>query len=113
MSSRHFSPSEHRHRRDQPGYRGSLLDTDNLLLEPIEEALLESMGSLDGGSHLVSMLVVDPRVDQQLVEHVRGLAAESANGVHCGISALAGPGLALRGRETASRQSRSQSASVS
>lgn len=68
------------------------------------------MGSLEGGSHLVSMLVVD----QQLVEHVRGLAAESANGVHCGISALAGPGLALRALgETASRQSRSQSASVS
>lgn len=79
----------------QPGLE--LLALDNVLIRP-PSADVAGLGFMEGYSHLGSLLVVDPRVDQALADDLHQLTA--GHDVHAGISlarAVSGTaGLALR-----------------
>ncbi|EMY33844.1 urease accessory protein UreD [Arthrobacter crystallopoietes BAB-32] len=76
---------------------GRLLALDNLLIRPGDpDAPLSGMLFLEDYSHLGSMLVVDPRVDADLVRELQDLLAPLDPGGQLGISLLNGPGFALR-----------------
>ncbi|PLC11924.1 urease accessory protein UreD [Kocuria flava] len=77
---------------------GRTVVLDNLRLRPGEDAVAE-LGFLEGRSHLGSLLVVDPRTDQGLIDrvHARLTTAESQMpGLRCGVSPLPVPGLVVR-----------------
>lgn len=90
-------------------YRGVVLRTevrmdgrtvvlDNLRLHPGDDAVA-GLGFLEGRTHLGSLLVVDPRVDRELVERVHDLLAAAEDrvpGLRCGVSELPVPGLVVR-----------------
>ena len=76
---------------------GRLLALDNLLIRPGDPAApLSGMLFLEDYSHLGSMLVVDPRVDAELVRELQDLLAPLDPGGQLGLSLLNGPGFALR-----------------
>jgi urease accessory protein len=76
---------------------GRLLALDNLLIRPGDPAApLSGMLSLEDYSHLGSMLVVDRRVDAELVRELQDLLAPLDPGGQLGLSLLNGPGFALR-----------------
>lgn len=70
---------------------------DNLLLAPRDGAAgMQRTGLLEGHTHVGSLLVVDPRVDESTLQLVRGHLADRAEHLVGGVSALSVPGLALR-----------------
>lgn len=77
--------------------RGQLLALDNLLIRP-PAGDVTGLGFMEGFSHLGSLVVVDPRVDQALADELHAVSAEHQ--AHTGISltrSLAGTtGLVLR-----------------
>jgi len=76
---------------------GRLLALDNLLIRPGHpDAPLSSMLFLEDYSHLGSMLVVDPRVDDVLVRELQDMLGPMDPGGQLGLSLLNGPGFALR-----------------
>lgn len=83
--------------RVETGDRGQLLALDNLLIRP-PAGDVTGLGFMEGFSHLGSLVVVDPRVDQTLANELHTVTAEHQ--AHTGISltrSLAGTtGLVLR-----------------
>ncbi|MGK3955589.1 urease accessory protein UreD [Arthrobacter sp. R4] len=83
--------------RVETGDRGQLLALDNLLIRP-PAGDVTGLGFMEGFSHLGSLVVVDPRVDQALADELHAVTADHQ--AHTGISltrSLAGTtGLALR-----------------
>ena len=83
--------------RVETGDRGQLLALDNLLIRP-PAGDVTGLGFMEGFSHLGSLVVVDPRVDQTLADELHAVTAEHQ--AHTGISltrSLAGTtGLVLR-----------------
>lgn len=83
--------------RNEIRWDGRLLVLDNLLIRPGDPASpLSGMLFLEDYSHLGSMLVVDPRVDDGLVQELQDLLAPMDPGGQLGLSLLNGPGFALR-----------------
>ncbi|WP_019203526.1 urease accessory protein UreD [Tsukamurella sp. 1534] len=95
-----WSPDGARFRYDELRLRteihrgGDVLAVDNVLVEP-GAADPSGIGFLEGRSHFGSLTVVDPRVDDALLDRIHDVA-EAAGGVRSGLTALAGPGLVLR-----------------
>jgi urease accessory protein len=83
--------------RVESGGAGGLLALDNLLIRPPRHDVT-GMGFMEGFSHLGSLIVVDPRVDQALADELHEVTA--VHGAHTGISLTAAvmgtAGLALR-----------------
>ncbi len=83
--------------RVDTGNSAELLALDNVLIRP-PSADVTGLGFMEGCSHLGSLLVVDPRVDQELADCLHQLSA--GHDVYAGISltrTVAGAtGLALR-----------------
>lgn len=80
---------------------GELAVVDNLLLRPGDGTLsADSLLYLEDQTHFASLLAVDQRIDQALVEELREImaehAADYAHPVRHGISLIDGPGLAVR-----------------
>ncbi|GGC91788.1 urease accessory protein UreD [Tersicoccus solisilvae] len=70
---------------------------DNLVLAPRDGAAgMTGLGYLEGHSHVGSLLVVDPRVDDAVVDAARDRLAARAGSLTGGVSALAVPGLTMR-----------------
>lgn len=74
---------------------GRLLAVDNLLITP-ENDRIGGLGFMEGRSHLGSLLVVDPRVDDDLVDDIYQLVAGFEDRALVGLSLLAEPGFVLR-----------------
>ncbi|KXO92226.1 urease accessory protein UreD [Tsukamurella pulmonis] len=95
-----WSPDGARFRYDELRMRteihrgGALLAVDNLLIEP-GRADPSGIGFLDGHTHVGSLTVVDPRIDDALLDEVHALT-EAAGTVRSGLTALSGPGFVLR-----------------
>lgn len=80
------------------GRHGSrLLALDNLLIRP-PAGDVTGMGFMEGFSHVGSLLVVDPRVDQALADHLHALTLDhdARAGVSLTRTALGTTGLVLR-----------------
>lgn len=92
---------------------------DNLIVRPGEGSTpVDSALLMDGRTHLGTLLAVDRRVDDALVEDVRGIvataldeslarsgrAADDVEAPVAGVSALDGPGLAIRVLGTSTQQ---------
>ena len=80
---------------------GELAVVDNLLLRPGDGTLSsDSLLYLEDQTHFASLLAVDHRIDQTLVEELREVmdahAENYAQTVHHGITLTDGPGLAVR-----------------
>jgi urease accessory protein len=70
---------------------------DNLVLAPEDGARgMNRMGFLEGHTHVGSLLVVDPRVDDAALEMARVQVATRAEHLVAGVTTLSVPGLALR-----------------
>lgn len=70
---------------------------DNIRLEPSgDEPGFDGVGSFERFSHVGSLLVLDPRVNDAALAAVRALLTERAGHLRGGASALAVPGFALR-----------------
>ena len=70
---------------------------DNLLLAPQDGARgMSRVGFLEGHTHVGSLLVVDPRVDDAALEMARVQVATRAEHLVAGVTTLSVPGLALR-----------------
>ena len=70
---------------------------DNLVLAPQDGARgMNRVGFLEGHTHVGSLLVVDPRVDDAALEMARVQVATRAGHVVGGVTTLSVPGLALR-----------------
>jgi urease accessory protein len=70
---------------------------DNLVLAPEDGARgMNRMGLLEGHTHVGSLLVVDPRVDDAALEMARVQVAARAEHLVAGVTTLSVPGLALR-----------------
>lgn len=67
---------------------------DALILEP-SAGDVAGLGGLDAHTHVGTLLVVDPRVDADLVDDVSAMA-DRAEGLLVGVSLAPGPALALR-----------------
>ncbi len=74
---------------------GTLLAVDNLLIEP-RGADPSGIGLLDGHTHVGSLIAVDPRIDDALIDEVHAITETAGTGVRSGLTALAGPGFVLR-----------------
>lgn len=72
--------------RVESGEAAGLLVLDNVLLRP-SLADVTGMAFMEGYSHLGSLIVVDPRVDQELADELHGITA--GYGAHTGISLTA------------------------
>jgi urease accessory protein len=84
---------------------GRLLAIDNLLIRPpVNAGNVAGPASMEGYSHLGSLLVVDPRVDPPLVEDVHALIREFEQDTLTGISQLNGPGFVLRSLSRSTEQ---------
>ncbi len=83
--------------RVESGGAGGLLALDNVLIRP-SLADVTGMAFMEGFSHLGSLIVVDPRVDQALADELHEITA--GFGAHTGISLTAAvlgtAGLVLR-----------------
>ncbi len=83
--------------RVESGEAGGLLALDNVLIRP-SLGDVTGMAFMEGFSHLGSLIVVDPRVDQALADELHEITAGS--GAHTGLSltaaVLATAGLVLR-----------------
>ncbi|MDI3329421.1 MAG: urease accessory protein UreD [Micrococcus sp.] len=76
---------------------GRLLALDNLLIRPGDpDAPLSGMLFLEDYSHLGAMLVVDPRVDADLVRDIEDVLGSLDPDGQLGVSLLNRPGFALR-----------------
>lgn len=73
---------------------------DNLVLRP-HDGDVSGLGAMEGFSHAGSLLAMDRRVDQALLDDVHQVA-DAAVGVRAGLTLVDGPGLLLRalGRDT-------------
>jgi urease accessory protein len=70
---------------------------DNLLLAPQDGAAgMNRVGCLEGHTHVGSLLVVDPRVDEAALEMARESVFTRAEHLAGGVTALSVPGFALR-----------------
>jgi urease accessory protein len=82
--------------RTEVAMGGRPVVVDSIVLDPSDGAGgLGALGLLEGHSHLGSLLVVDPRADQDAVDAVRGLLADRP-ALRGGVSALAVPGFTMR-----------------
>lgn len=94
---------------------------DNLIVRPgSESAPVESVLAMDGKTHVGSLLAVDARIDQELVDELRQLSATALQQTPTltgaaftevsdstpllGISLVEGPGLAVRALGTSTEQ---------
>ncbi len=68
---------------------------DNLVLTP-GAAGMSRVGLLEGHTHVGSLLVVSPRVDEAAVDMARGHVSTRAGHLVGGVTALSVPGLVLR-----------------
>lgn len=80
---------------------GRLLALDNVLIRPrlsAQEGDVTGLGFMEGRSHLGSLLVVDPRVDQALADELHALAAphDALAGVSLTATVGGTTGLVLR-----------------
>ncbi len=85
----------------RPGSPDAVL-VDALVLEPAASELT-GLGGLDGNTHLGSLLVVDRRVDAELIDAIND-CCDAAEGLLAGVSLAPGPAVVLRvlGSDTAS-----------
>ena len=76
---------------------GRPVTIDNLVLAPEDGARgMNRVGFLEGHTHVGSLLVVDPRVDDAALEMARERVATRAGHLVAGVTTLSVPGLALR-----------------
>lgn len=92
-----FSYEELRLRTEIRVEDAGLLALDNVLIKP-PAGDVNGLGFMEGFSHLGSLLVVDPRVDQALVDELHDLAAphDALTGVSLTASMAGTTGLVLR-----------------
>ncbi|EGD53854.1 Urease accessory protein UreD [Gordonia neofelifaecis NRRL B-59395] len=81
--------------RNEIRYDGRLLAIDNLVVTP-GEAGPGGLGFMEGHTHLGSLIVVDSRVDDGLIDDIHEIIEAHAGTVVAGLSALDGPGFVIR-----------------
>ncbi|WP_223982656.1 urease accessory protein UreD [Arthrobacter sp. NicSoilB8] len=83
--------------RVESGGAGGLLALDNVLIRP-SVGDVTGMAFMEGFSHLGSLMVVDPRVDQALADELHGITAgfDAHTGVSLTAAVLGTSGLVLR-----------------
>ncbi|MDD0857932.1 urease accessory protein UreD [Arthrobacter alpinus] len=82
--------------RNEISIGGRLTVLDNLLIRPGSGSPVDSTCFMAEYTHLASLLVMDARVDQALVDELHALLAPKNDGGQLGLTLLDGPGLALR-----------------
>ncbi|WP_245347082.1 urease accessory protein UreD [Arthrobacter stackebrandtii] len=82
--------------RNEISIGGRLTVLDNLLIRPGTGSPVDSSNFMSHYTHLGSLLAVDARVDQALVDDLHTLLAPMNDGGRLGLTLLDGPGLALR-----------------
>ena len=82
--------------RNEISIGGRLTVLDNLLIRPGSGSPVDSTCFMAEYTHLASLLVMDARVDQALVDELHVLLAPKNDGGQLGLTLLDGPGLALR-----------------
>lgn len=82
--------------RNEISIAGRLTVLDNLLIRPGVGSPVDSMSVMGEHTHLGSLLVVDARVNEALVEELHALLVPLDPDGQLGITLLDGPGLALR-----------------
>ncbi len=82
--------------RNEISIGGRLTVLDNLLIRPGTGSPVDSSNFMSHYTHLGSLLAVDPRVDQALVDELHALLGPMNDGGQLGLTLLDGPGLALR-----------------
>ncbi|WP_373418272.1 urease accessory protein UreD [Arthrobacter sp. BF1] len=82
--------------RNEISIGGRLTVLDNLLIRPGTGSPVDSTCFMAEYTHLASLLVMDARVDQALVDELHVLLAPKNDGGQLGLTLLDGPGLALR-----------------
>lgn len=82
--------------RNEISIAGRLTVLDNLLIRPGVGSPVDSMSVMGEHTHLGSLLVVDARVNEALVEELHALLVPLDPDGQLGITLLNGPGLALR-----------------
>nr|WP_308470618.1 urease accessory protein UreD [Arthrobacter sp. N199823] len=82
--------------RNEISIGGRLTVLDNLLIRPGSGSPVDSSAFMREYTHLGSLIVVDARVDQALVDELHTLMAPLDPAGQLGITLLDGPGLAVR-----------------
>lgn len=91
--------------RVETGQGSKLLALDNLLIRP-PLGDVTGMGFMEGYSHLGSLIVVDPRVNQELADQLDRTARdyEACSGVSLTISVAGTTGLVMRSLSNSTRE---------
>ncbi len=89
----------------ETGEDGGLLALDNVLIRPATGAVC-GMAFMEGYSHLGSLIVVDPRVDQVLADelHELALSHDAYTGISLTATMLGTAGLVLRSLSNSTEQ---------